>query len=454
VAAPTVTSEKFEIAINTNANFAGIGQLFNSSEIKIVIKDNGSGSDKIPDESGGVEYSFGNLMPEYIHEYSIKKNESNLRIMTYNVEFDGLFDSEKIPIFSRILKAIEPDIIVFEEIYNASSQVTADLIDTILNLGQNEQWHHKKQGTDIIVISKFHITSSISIDGNGAFLLDLNPTYNTELLLIGAHPPCCNNNNSRQGEIDAIMAFVRDSKNGIGAIPISSDTPIIIAGDMNLVGYAQQLDTFLTGNIVNESTHGPDFNPDWDGSNLEDAKPYLTNSPFVFTWYNEASDFGPGRLDFIFYSGSVIELKNSYTLFTNHLPSDSLTTYGLIDIDASSASDHLPVVADFQFPNITILYEDSETEIDFSLNQNYPNPFNPITTIEFNVPKTKKGNSSLTQIKIYDILGNEVAMPLQKNLEAGKYKINLNLLDLSSGVYIYQLVIGNFNESKKMIILK
>jgi endonuclease/exonuclease/phosphatase family metal-dependent hydrolase len=454
IAAPTVTSGNFELAINRNTSFTGQGQLFSSSTIKIVIKDNGAGGDKIPNEEGGAEFNFESIMPEYAHEYSIKKNENKLRIMTYNVEFDGLFEPNNIPHFTRIFKATEPDIIVFEEIYNKSSQQTADQVESMLPSGQNEQWYNASEGNDIIVVSRFPIIASEPIDGNGAFLLNLNPNFETELLIIGAHPPCCANDNSRQREIDAIMAFVRDSKSGTSPIPISSETPIIITGDMNLVGYAQQLNTFLTGDIVNESSFGPDFNPDWDGSNFEDAKPFVTNSPFVFTWYNEGSDFGPGRLDFFIYSGSVLELNNSYTLFTNHLPADTLSTYGLVNIDATSASDHLPVVADFSMPDVTLIYESENSINDFFLDQNYPNPFNSKTTIAFSVPTLTGGNLQQTILKVYDILGNEVKLLLDRGLSGGTYKINFDLEDLSSGVYIYRLVSGNFSSSKKMIVLK
>ena len=77
--------------------------------------------------------------------------------------------------------------------------------------------------------------------GNGAFLMDLSSKYIGELLIVGAHPPCCDNDNTRQREIDAIMAFVRNSKNGTGPIPISNEIPILITYDMNLVEIASAL---------------------------------------------------------------------------------------------------------------------------------------------------------------------------------------------------------------------
>ncbi|NOH00137.1 MAG: T9SS type A sorting domain-containing protein [Ignavibacteriae bacterium] len=453
IAAPTVTSNTFELSLNRNTDIPGLGILFSSPVIKVVLKDNGSGRDKLPDESGGIEYNFNSIMPEYSHSYSVKKSDGDLRVMTYNVEFDGLFDPSNIPHFTRIFKAAEPDIIIFEEIYNKSSQQTADLIETMIPSNDGEHWFNSKQGNDIIVVSKFPVTASSAIDGNGAFLLDLTSRYDSELLVVGAHPPCCDNDFQRQQEIDSIMAFVRNSKNGIGEIPITEGTPILIAGDMNLVGLARQLNTFITGDIFNESQYGPDFNPDWDGGNFEDAKPKVTNSPHVFTWYDEGN-FGPGRLDFIFYSGSVMELTNSYTMFTNSMDEDTLTAYNLNKFDATSASDHLPVVADFTFPGITSASINTIIPNEFRLMQNYPNPFNPKTTIEFSLPNSKKGDSFLTKMNVYDILGNEVAQLINQSLSPGNHKINFNIKNLSTGIYIYQLLYDDYSASKKMIVLK
>ncbi len=86
----------------------------------------------------------------------------------------------------------------------------------------------------------------------------------------------------------------------------------------------------------------------------------------------------------------------------------------------------------------------------FSLSQNYPNPFNPNTNINFAIPKS--GNVSL---KVYDILGNEVANLLNnEKLNSGSYKVDFNASQLSSGVYYYTLKTENFTDTKKMLLVK
>ena len=85
----------------------------------------------------------------------------------------------------------------------------------------------------------------------------------------------------------------------------------------------------------------------------------------------------------------------------------------------------------------------------FLLNQNYPNPFNPTTNISFTIE-----SSNVTSLKIYDILGNEVAVLVNGKIDAGDYDIPFNASRLSSGIYFYQLRSGKFVETKKMILLK
>jgi len=91
----------------------------------------------------------------------------------------------------------------------------------------------------------------------------------------------------------------------------------------------------------------------------------------------------------------------------------------------------------------------------FHLYQNYPNPFNPSTKIKFliapaNIPK----GEAFVSLKVYDVLGNEVATLINEEKPAGNYEIEFNAINLPSGVYFYQLVAGNFVSTRKMLLLK
>ena len=85
----------------------------------------------------------------------------------------------------------------------------------------------------------------------------------------------------------------------------------------------------------------------------------------------------------------------------------------------------------------------------YNLAQNYPNPFNPVTTIKYSIPES--GNVSL---KVYDILGNEVASLVNEEKGPGVYSVTFDASKLSSGVYLYKLQAGSFTESKKMLLMK
>ncbi len=86
---------------------------------------------------------------------------------------------------------------------------------------------------------------------------------------------------------------------------------------------------------------------------------------------------------------------------------------------------------------------------EFQLQQNYPNPFNPATTIEFALPK----QSNVT-LKLFDILGREVATLVDAELESGVHKINFDGQDLASGIYFYRIHAEGFLKTKKLMLLK
>ena len=85
----------------------------------------------------------------------------------------------------------------------------------------------------------------------------------------------------------------------------------------------------------------------------------------------------------------------------------------------------------------------------FSLSQNYPNPFNPATKITYSIP-----NELQVNLKIYDVMGREVAVLVNGRQQAGTYEVNFNAASLASGTYFYKLTAGDFVSVKKMILLK
>ena len=100
--------------------------------------------------------------------------------------------------------------------------------------------------------------------------------------------------------------------------------------------------------------------------------------------------------------------------------------------------------------NILSVDENSnQTVTEFALFQNYPNPFNPSTRIKYNVV-----SESFVQLKIYDVLGNEVEALVNEEKTAGTYEIEFTSDELPSGIYFYRLTADKFSETKKLILLK
>ena len=112
-------------------------------------------------------------------------------------------------------------------------------------------------------------------------------------------------------------------------------------------------------------------------------------------------------------------------------------------------------VPTFNLNNQTAVIIDAESvlPLEFSLSQNYPNPFNPTTKISWQSPA-----GSWQTLKVYDILGNEVATLVNEEKPAGKYEVEFEassgIVNLTSGIYFYQLRAGNFVDTRKMILMK
>ena len=123
-------------------------------------------------------------------------------------------------------------------------------------------------------------------------------------------------------------------------------------------------------------------------------------------------------------------------------------------------------------PVITTIASSTNDIEEFHLSQNYPNPFNPVTKIKYQIPlgfaasPFSKGGigGGFVSLKIYDVLGNEVATLVNEEKQSGTYEVEFsakggstsggNAYSLPSGIYFYQLKAGNFVETKKMILLK
>lgn len=103
---------------------------------------------------------------------------------------------------------------------------------------------------------------------------------------------------------------------------------------------------------------------------------------------------------------------------------------------------------------VTNVKEDDKQPRNFSLNQNYPNPFNNSTIISYHLAEGGLANHTNVELKVYDILGNEITTLVKEAQAQGDYKIEFNGKELPSGIYIYKLTAGSASLTRKMLLLK
>jgi hypothetical protein len=144
------------------------------------------------------------------------------------------------------------------------------------------------------------------------------------------------------------------------------------------------------------------------------------------------------KIGFVQGHGTSTE-RNDYSFVDqSSYENNSVVSYRLKQIDFDGSFGYSDVV--------DVVYE---VPVDFSLGQNYPNPFNPSTKIVYTLPV-----NGVVSLIVYDNLGTEVVNLVNEVKVAGRYEVEFSAANLSSGIYFYRLTVGNFVDTKKMLLLK
>lgn len=295
---------------------------------------------------------------------------TDVRVMSYNVHEDSIFpdtSTSRAAKFSRVVRALVPDVINLQEIYSHTSAEVASLMNNLLPLGAAATWH-AHQAFDSVVVSRFPLslqrinTTPASPRSIAIALVDLpNSNYARDFYFMNNHFKCCGDvggseDAERQRQADALVSWMRDARNPGGSVNLPSGTPMAVVGDLNIVGSLSPLNTLLTGNIVNETSYGADSPPDWNASPLTDARPlHNVVGPADYTWRDDGSDFDPSRLDYMLYTDSVVSIGKKFILNTVTMSAADRAAAGLQTYDVTADNfgvtyDHLPLVVDFRFP--------------------------------------------------------------------------------------------------------
>ena len=335
--APVYSAFEFEIAIDRSL------VNLNDGALKFLWYE-GDTSSSIP--QGGEVHVLTDFSYSIAPTPLERSENTEIRVAFWNVkrELDNtsVYDS-----YNRILDATNPDIIGFSEVEDYTPSFVADLLDMWLPLENGASWFVEKDDWDLMIASRFPITSIFpTINRQMPALINTESVWGVPTLFTCSHLKCCDGDAQRQEQADDYMSFLRDAIEPGGVLDLPEGSPIIYGGDLNMVGLSGPINTLETGDIYNNSLHGDDFFPDWDSSDLTQIVARLTDRAMDYTWRNDSGSYMPGKLDYIIISDAVIEVLRAYSLQTSDLPPARLAQYNLELYDAEDASDHFMVVAD------------------------------------------------------------------------------------------------------------
>lgn len=365
---PTHSSDTFEFRIpRTIRPFNSNINLITGSRIRIVLRDGTTGN-RLP-ANGSIVYNMaaGEVPPPDPISFE-RMDAGDVRVLVHNAEDTSPADPDRAEAYRQYLRAMQPDIICFQEIYAPTDPSRPDVtlrwtplqartfVASVLDPSPGDQWHAAGSG-DNVTISKWPIIATAGTNRFLAAHIDMPDEISLHnLVIFNAHTPCCQNNSGRDSVHDEISSMWRDLLNGVGPFPIEPDTGVLMVGDFNMVGFVRQLETLRDGRIINPGRFGPSFSPARGNGSLTNVPLRHSHVRVNYTWRRLGpvvySNFAPGKLDYIFFSDDVMTLRRNFVLDTATVPPATLAQYNMDQDLSVDASDHLPLIADFEFPHL------------------------------------------------------------------------------------------------------
>lgn len=395
--------------------------------------------------------------------------QDTIKILSWNLLGYKAAPSSRDQYFRKVIKAVNPDIIVVNEI-DGQSTVTG-FLNNVANYYTPALYSAATYingfDTDNALFyksSKLQFTLNYAIstpqgrDINLFVMRDIvqNVTFN----VLGCHLKAGNTATDAQrraGEVTALRVFTNAQTPG---------TFNVIVGDFNLYASTDSAYKVLTAITPGNTGHFIDPDPLTGVWNNSTYRAHHTQS----TRTRQLSDSGStggmdDKFDLVLFSKGIVDgngamtyIANSYKPYGNdgNHYNDSINKRPNTAVPDSIAdalcyaSDHLPTVSMFRIYNGVSVNQISTVIPDkFELRQNYPNPFNPETKIKFDIQK-----SGYVRLSVYNSLGQKITELVNQNLSAGQYETNWNAKDFASGIYIYRLETENFTQTKQMLLVK
>lgn len=248
------------------------------------------------------------------------------------------------------------------------------------------------------------------------------------------------------GEFFDDISLFKSTNEGDTWIPILSQLPslpflnravsLVAFGDTLVVGIRSWwTDTTSTKGILRSSNGGATWQHVYDAGRIADIQASQNTFPAIFAAGEEgvlrSTDYGL-----------------TWEIFNNGLPTNRVTSL-LLSPNPDTVFVSSEVYGVLKVWSFTVDVPDEASPVKFALHQNYPNPFNPTTTFSFDIQ-----HSSFVILKVYDLLGREIATLVETELSPGTYERTFNGSNLASGVYISQLRAGSFSQNRKIVLMK
>jgi endonuclease/exonuclease/phosphatase (EEP) superfamily protein YafD len=368
--APNTASGFHEIAISLEALPAAQTR----EPIHLVLTEENS-RDRIPDLGTVISHTLEGPLSVQPMPIDTDKASGSLRIVSWNVLRDAPFKSDNREAFLRILTALNPDIVMFQEFYDVPTDFLLEFFRDNLQTPIDQQWEIARQ-YDCITLSRYPISDSWPSDGNLVSRHQTAHIIGTDLLLSNNHFPCCDNESGRVREAGNLIELLENRLNDTTPHPQS----LLIGGDLNSGGRAQELIDLTTSLMP-----------------LEMASPRHVYEYDQYTWGSLGSFFGSSRLDFLLFDPATLFRHKAFTLDTDILPTSALIEMGL-QADDTFLSDHLVLVMDVRSPHLPEALQAAPMAADGSTISDWWGPLNG-----FDFPAIQHG--SLGPMEIYEAHG-------------------------------------------------
>ena len=328
--APDDAASFHEIAVSLEA----LPAVAAGEPVRIVLLEENSG-DRIPDAGTQLAWTVAGPVSVQPLPIPVRRSAGSVRILSWNLLRDAPFaNSTNRAAFRRVLMALQPDILLLQELYDTQNETLLLFLRDTLQVKPGSEWVISRN-QDCVTVSRFRVDGEWASYGNVLTRLDTTAELGRMLLAANNHFPCCDNESGRITESLDLLDLIDTRINEAGA-PAQS---IVIGGDLNSGGLAPELVLLTTGSVP-----------------LEMASPRHVYSYDQYTWGSGGSIYGSSRLDFLLFDPAMLFRQKAFILDTDLLPSSALDELRLQAGD-TFVSDHLPLVLDLRARDLPALLQ-------------------------------------------------------------------------------------------------